>query len=172
MKRYLSVLCLGLFLHPAAFAQSLEYHLGAGDEIDIQVHQEEDLSMRFRVDESGAFNYPYLGMVTAKGRTVAELEQTLVAGLLQDILIKPSVNVSITAYRNFFIGGEVNRPGGYPYQPGLTILQAITVAGGPTEWASSSKFTILREKAAEPVSADKKTLVRPGDTVTILEGIF
>ena len=48
----------------------------------------------------------------------------------------------------------------------------MTIAGGPTEWASSTKFEILREGSDEPVQADRKTQVRPGDTVTILEGIF
>jgi polysaccharide biosynthesis/export protein VpsN len=170
---YRLVLSLTLALCCASSnAESYAYRLGPGDEIQIQVYDESDLSMRLRVDESGAFNYPYLGTVTAHGRTVAELEQRLMAGLLEDVLIKPNVNVSITSYRNFYIGGEVKKPGGYPYQPGLTVLQAITVAGGPTEWASSSKFRILKEGTSEAVPADKKTLVRPGDTVTILEGIF
>jgi len=167
------VLLLSLALQcDSGMAEPYAYRLGPGDEIQIQVYDENDLSMRLRVDESGTFNYPYLGTVTANGRTVVELEKRLIAGLLEDVLVKPNVNVSITSYRNFYIGGEVKKPGGYPYQPGLTILQAMTVAGGPTEWASSSKFRILKEGASEAVPANKKTLVRPGDTVTILEGIF
>ena len=110
--------------------------------------------------------------MSANGKTVKELEREITRGLLQDVLVKPSVSVSIVTYRNFYIGGEVSRPGGYPYQPGLTVQQAITVAGGPTEWASSSKFQILREGASDAGSADGNTQVRPGDTVTILEGIF
>jgi len=153
-------------------AQSDEYRLGPGDEIKIQVYEEAELSMSFRIGESGVFNYPYLGVVQATGRTIVELEQSVTKGLLEDVLVNPSVNVSMVTYRIYYIGGEVNKPGGYPYHPGITILQAMTIAGGPTEWASSSKFEILREGAEEPVQANKKTLVRPGDTVTILEGIF
>lgn len=170
---YRLVLLLTLALQcGSGMAEPYSYRLGPGDEIQIQVYDEADLSMRLRVDESGTFNYPYLGTVTAYGRTVIELQKRLISGLLEDVLVKPDVNVSITAYRNFYIGGEVKKPGGYPYQPGLTILQAMTVAGGPTEWASSSKFRILKEGASEAVTANKKTMVRPGDTVTILEGIF
>ena len=128
--------------------------------------------MSISIDESGVFEYPYLGTIRAAGRTRAELQNVITNGLLQDVLVKPSVSISIVTYRNFYIGGEVTRPGGYPYHPGLTVFQAITVAGGPTEWASSSKFEILREGSDQAMSADKKTLVRPGDTVTILEGIF
>ena len=110
---YRLVLLLTLALQcPAGIAEFYEYRLGPGDEIQIQVYDENDLSMRLRVDESGAFNYPYIGTVTANGRTVVELENRLIAGLLEDVLVKPNVNVSITSYRNFYIGGEVKKPGG------------------------------------------------------------
>ena len=138
---YRLILLLTLALHcDSGIAEAYAYRLGPGDEIRIQVYDENDLSMSLHVDESGAFNYPYLGTVRANGRTIVELEKRLTAGLLEDVLVKPNVNVSITSYRNFYIGGEVKKPGGYPYQPGLTILQAVTIAGGPTEWASSSEF--------------------------------
>lgn len=149
-----------------------DYVLGAGDEIRIQVYNEEDLSMTLRLDESGAFNYPYLGTLTALGKTVYQLKDELTGGLLQDVLVNPSVNVSIVSYRNFYIDGEVKRSGGYPYHPGLTVKQAITLAGGVTEWASSSKFEILREGTKDPVAVEINTPVRPGDTVTVHEGIF
>jgi polysaccharide biosynthesis/export protein VpsN len=93
-------------------------------------------------------------------------------GLLQDVLVNPNVSVSIVKYRDFYIGGEVKKSGAYPYQPGLTVKQAITLAGGVTEWASSSKYEILREGGSVPDSASNNTYVRPGDTVTILEGLF
>lgn len=151
---------------------SRDYQLGAGDEIRIQVYDEADLSMTLQLDETGIFDYPYLGTLTAKGKTPKQLQQEITRGLLQDILVNPSVNVSIIKYRPFYIGGEVKNSGGYPYQPGLTVKQAITLAGGVTEWASSTKYEILREGESQPEPADNTTLVRPGDTVTILEGLF
>ena len=149
-----------------------DYRLGPGDEISIQVYQEDDLSMNLLLDEAGTFNYPYLGTLVAKGKTIVALKREITDGLLEDILVNPSVNVAIVSYRDFYIGGEVKRSGGYPYQPGLTVKQAITLAGGRTEWASSTKFEILREGANEPEPANNNTAVRPGDTVTILEGLF
>jgi len=166
----LLMICVSLM--NAAFAVEKEYRFGAGDEIEILVHQEGDLSMRVRLSESGVFTYPYLGTITAKGKTAGELETELTAGLLQDILVHPSVHVAIAGYRNFYIGGEVKRPGAYPYQPDLTIKKAISVAGGLTEWASSSKFEILREGKLQANPASNKTLIRPGDTVTVKEGLF
>ena len=166
------ILCLCLVVFSFFANAAEEYALGAGDEIAISVYREDDLSMTLQLDESGVFNYPYLGKIRAIGQTVSQLEQALTTGLLEDILVNPSVNVSIVTYRNFYIGGEVNSPGGYEYHPGLNIQQAITVAGGPTEWASKSKFQIIREGESQPRNADNTTPVRPGDTVTILEGIF
>jgi polysaccharide export outer membrane protein len=154
------------------YAAEQDYRLAAGDEIEILVYEESDLSMHVRLSESGVFTYPYLGSITARGKTVIEVKEELTRGLLQDILVDPSVHVSIVAYRKFYIGGEVKRPGGYPFKPGLTIKQAITIAGGLTEWASSSKFEILREGLTEPESASEATLLRPGDTVTVREGLF
>ena len=174
MDRQHLILCCFLFLAfvaPATLANT-EYRLGAGDEIRIQVYDENDLSMTLRLDQTGTFNYPYLGNINAAGKTTGQIKDEITRGLLQDILINPSVNVSIVSYRQFYIGGEVKNSGGYPYQPGLTVQQAITIAGGLTEWASSSKVEILREGSSRPVSATNNTEIRPGDTVTILEGIF
>ncbi len=159
-------------LTPLCAGADFIYQLGAGDEIRIQVYGESDLSMTLRLDETGTFNYPYLGALNAKRKTVKQLKDEITAGLQQDILINPSINVSIITYRDFYIGGEVKRTGGYPFQPGLTIKQAITLAGGVTEWASSSKYEILREGSRQPESASNSTPIFPGDTVTILEGLF
>ena len=172
--RYLYRVCLAITLLvagslgvPVHGGESEAYRLGAGDEIKVSVYQEDDLSMQLLLDESGKFNYPYLGTIFANDKTVAMLQDEITRGLLDDILINPSVNVSIVSYRNFYIGGEVKSPGGYEYNPGL-----IAMAGGPTEWASKSKFQITREGNTEAAAADNATLVRPGDTVMILEGIF
>lgn len=166
------LLLLSLSLMAAVSNADNTYRLGPGDEIKIQVYEESDLSMSLRLDQSGTFDYPYLGTVSAKGKTLHQLKTEITDGLLQDILVSPSVNVSMVTYRDFYIGGEVKSSGGYPYQPGLTVKQAITLAGGLTEWASSSKFEILREGSKRPESANNATLVYPGDTITILEGLF
>jgi polysaccharide export outer membrane protein len=169
----LLIACLAwLFALGHTLAEEQDYRLSAGDEIAILVHGESDLSMNVKLSESGIFTYPYLGNITARGKTVPELQREITQGLLQDILVNPSVHVSVVAYRNFYIGGEVKRPGAYPFQPGLTIKQAITIAGGLTEWASSTKFEILREGSKRPDSAFDNTLLRPGDTVTVREGLF
>ena len=101
-----------------------QYQLGSGDKINISVFGENDLSLEVRLPDVGTINYPFLGEVKLVGLTAAEVEQLIYTGLKGDYLINPSVSVTITEYRPFFIDGEVKRPGGYPYQPGLTVNKA------------------------------------------------
>ena len=158
---------------PAA-STAAEYRLGEGDQIAIQVFDEPDLTLEATVSSRGGINYSYLGDVRVAGKTPGELE-SYITGLLRDgYLINPSVNVSIVQFRPFFIGGEVRRPGSYPYQPGLTLDKAIALAGGLTDRASTRQMFLVkagqRSDGARKVSLN--SVVEPGDTVTIKEGFF
>jgi len=150
------------------------YKLGQGDKIAIQVFDEPDLTMDATVSTSGVINYSYLGDVQVSGKTPSELERHIVELLRNGFLVNPSVNVSVTEYRPFFIGGEVRSPGSYPYRPGLTLDQAIAIAGGLTDRASQRQMFINKAGSAAG-SQQRSSLsdpVGPGDTVTINEGFF
>ena len=84
------------------------------------------------------------------------------------------VTVTIDEYRNFFVNGMVEKPGGYPYTPGLTVRKAISIAGGFKERASREKINIVREddKSGTPKRVDLNTVVYPGDILTIEESFF
>jgi len=146
--------------------------LAAGDEIEIHVYEEADLSMHIWLDETGVFNYPYLGNIVANGLTIQQLKSIIHNGLLDGVLINPSVNISVVKYRNIYVTGGVKSAGGYPYQPGLSVRQAIALAGGLTEFGSASKIKIRREKMNAAESAGYDVMIRPGDTITVGEGIF
>jgi len=151
------------------------YRLGTGDKIYIQVFDEQDLTMETRVGSSGVINYSFLGTVQVAGQTTSELEQHIVSLLSDGYLVNPSVNVSVVEYRPFFINGEVKSPGGYPYQPGLTMEKAIALAGGLTDRASKRKMYLQKggqasEQARGKVSMGSK--ISPGDIITIEEGFF
>lgn len=157
------------------YAQSVDdqdYILNTGDTIKIDVYREDDLSMQVLLNQAGQFSYPYLGMISASSKTAEQLAEELEQRLKGDYLIFPEVNISIVQYRNYYIGGEVRSPGGYPYTPGLTVKQAIVIAGGETEWASSSRYRIQRESSPEYSRANEDTIIYPGDTVTIEAGLF
>ena len=158
----------------ASSADSEIYRLGQGDAIAIQVFDEPDLTLETAVGASGAINYSYLGDVKVAGKSPAELETHITSLLQNGYLVNPSVNVTVTQYRPFFINGEVRSPGGYPYQPGLTLDRAIALAGGLTDRASTRKMYVTKENAS---SSEEKRVslgfkVQPGDTISIREGFF
>jgi protein involved in polysaccharide export with SLBB domain len=170
---------LMLFLWLAAVAAPAQptdsdYRLGPGDRIIIKVFGEQDLSMDFRLNDTGRLNYPFLGELVVQGHTVAELEQTITRGLKDSYLRDPAVTVSIAEYRPFFLYGEVQKPGGIPYQPKLTVEGAIALGGGFTERASHSKIEVVR--AGDPqhkaVRVELSAPVFPGDIITVKQSFF
>lgn len=156
-----------------AMTQS-DYRLGSGDKILINVYGEDDLTVETQLSDSGLVNYPFLGELKVTGLTVAELETRIYTGLKGDYLVSPNVHVSILEYRPFFIHGEVERPGGFPYQPGLTVSKAAALAQGFTERASKTKIFVVRgdDPSQTPEKIDLNTLLRPGDVVTVEQSFF
>lgn len=154
--------------------ESAGYTLALGDVVSIHVFDEPDLSFeRVPITDTGTIVFPFIGEVAATGRTPGQIQQAIVEGLRPDYLIDPKVTVSIVEYRPFFLTGEVERPGSIPYQPGLTLRQAITIAGGLTERASTTRMTVISQGNGDaPTRIDMNYLIKPGDTITIEESFF
>ena len=173
----ISLFLLLMMSTQSLFAQNLSmsnYQLGSGDSIQINVFGEDDLSLSTMLGDTGIINYPFLGEIKVTGLTVNQVIELITKGLKGDYLINPSVRVSITEYRQFFINGEVENPGGYAYQPGLNVNKAIALAGGMTERASNNGITIIRAsdtKQAE-IKAMLKDLIYPGDIIKVEESFF
>lgn len=151
------------------------YRLGAGDVVSIRVFGEDDLSReKIRLTDAGTVPYPVLGEIRVLGLTVGDLERRITDGLRGRYLVNPRVSVVVEEYRPFFINGMVGKPGGYPFQPGLTIRKAASLAGGFTERASMSKIFVIREGDVQqkPEKVDLSTPVYPGDIVTVEESFF
>lgn len=151
------------------------YKLAAGDVITIRVFGEDDLSReKIRLSDAGTIPYPVLGEVKALGLTIGAIEKSITDGLRGGYLVNPRVSVTIEEYRPFYINGMVTSPGGYPYQPGLTVLKAASLAGGFKERASFSKISIIRENDPknQPQKVDINAQVNPGDTIFIEESFF
>ncbi len=107
-----------------------EYRLGTGDRLQIRTFGREDLSGAFEVRAPGTIAFPILGTLDVRQLTPTELEKRISERLVNDYRVSASVNVEITAYRPFYIVGDVMSPGKYPYVPGITVLQAVAIAGG------------------------------------------
>ncbi|MCA4960456.1 polysaccharide biosynthesis/export family protein [Pseudomonas sp. Y24-6] len=174
--RIVFLLLLG-WLIPAAHAadSTTDYKLAAGDVLRITVFGEPELSFKkIRLNDAGTFSYPFLGEVIARGLTPNQVEHKIVEGLKQGYLVDPKVSLSQIEYRPFYINGEVQKPGSYPFQPGLTLEKAIALGGGLTERASMKRVTILRGVGGPPVIDDisRTTVISPGDTISIAQGFF
>lgn len=150
------------------------YALGTGDRVKIVIFGEDDLSGEYELDGSGYISLPLVGEFDLKGLTVREAETQIEEKLNQGYLKDPKVGVEVLNYRPFYILGEVNLPGSYPYVSGMTVLNAIALGGGYTYRADENDITILRDtdldKTTRRASAD--TLVLPGDVVRVQERFF
>ena len=115
----------------AAAAKAVEsYTLGSGDKIRLIVFGEEDLSGEFVVDDAGFVRLPLIGQIAAAGRTVRQLEGDIASKLGAQYLKDPRVSIEVVNYRPFYIIGEVNKPGEYPFVAGMSVMNAVAMAGG------------------------------------------
>lgn len=151
------------------------YRLGAGDVLSVRVFGETDLSLeKVKLSDNGTIFMPSLGELVVLGKTLGEVERIVVDGLKGRILVDPRVSVSVEEYRPFFINGMVEKPGGYPFQPGLTLRKAASLAGGFKDRASMSKLYVIRgdDPQQQQFKADLNTSIFPGDIVTVEESFF
>lgn len=165
----------GAGLPPVPAANDAAYRLGPGDTVRIVTFGEEQLTGEFRVSDSGAIALPLAGPVAAAGLTPPELEKAVAARLKNAALLRePSVSAEVTAYRPVFVLGEVNKPGQYPYQPGMTLVTAVAVAGGFTYRAIDDYGSIVRTIGGTAIEgkATRQSFVQPGDVITIFERRF
>ena len=169
--RYFVILLL-LLISQSLLAN--DYKLGAGDKIQIIVYGEDDLTTTVRIDKSGFISFPFLDDIQVIDTSVKDLEKVIYKGLLGNYLVSPQVSVSIYEYRPFFIHGQVNRPGGYPFQEDLTFDKAIAVAGGLSSRASKTNWTITRVKNGTTITldADVATQIYPDDIIKIEQSFF
>lgn len=155
-----------------ASAQQAGYQLGSGDRVRVTVFGEDDLSGEFELDSEGTFSMPLVGTVDALKQTPRQLEDGITKLLLNGYLKNPRVNIEVLNYRPFYILGEVNSPGGYPYRAGMTILNAAALAGGFTYRADEDDIEVTRANGAEPEVLPPETIVRPGDIIRVNERLF
>ncbi|WP_191061579.1 polysaccharide biosynthesis/export family protein [Geminicoccus harenae] len=151
-----------------------EYQLGSGDRLRIIVFRHEDLSGEFQLDGTGRFAMPLVGTINANGLTTRQLEEEIQKAYEEgQYLISPQVSVAVTNFRPFYITGEVNRPGSYEYVDGMTVDQAISLAGGFGYRASRDEVMLKRGGSGARgviVSGDQR--VSPGDIIEVPERFF
>jgi len=145
------------------------YHIGPNDVLRIQVYGEEDLSVERKVGGDGKVDYPLLGQIRVTGLTTEEIQRDLMARLGAGYLKHPQVTVTIVRHRNFYVNGEVKTAGAFPYEEGLTVQKAISLAGGFTERASKTDLRVERrhDREVELIHVAPTAIVMPDDLIVV-----
>lgn len=150
------------------------YRLDSGDRLRITVFEQQSLSNTYTVDQAGYVAFPLVGQVAARGTTVSELEGVIAQKLKQGYLRDPDVTIEIDRYRSIFVMGEVGQPGQYSYVPGMTVLNAIAVAGGFSTRANQRDVDVTR-KVNGNILTGRVPITDPilaGDTIYVRERLF
>jgi len=158
-----------------------DYIIGADDVLDVNVWKEQELTRTLQVRPDGKISMPLLGDVQAAGMTPGQLAQN-VSERLKKFLTAPQVTVILTQINSqrVYVIGEVTRPGAYPVLPGMTVLQAISSAGGLTQFANSKKIFVMRnenhiqtkypfsyKEVLDGRKAEENLAVKAGDTIVV-----
>lgn len=150
------------------------YVLRPNDQVRVQIYNEPTISGDYKIDGAGVLSIPLAGRLHAAGLTTAQLERSITRHLDGGILKDPHVNVQISAYGPFYIRGEVKQPGQFLYAPGMTIGDAVALAGGYTYRADETTAFVRRSGGVQEVARSLSTdvPVSPGDNIRIPERYF
>ena len=152
------------------------HHIETGDLLEITVYENPDLTTEVRIPEDGHIPFPLLGNIDVEGMSVLELDSVITTDLEARYIHNPLVTVVIKEYRqrNIYVTGEVKKPGGYPFEYGLTVRKAISLAGGFTEKAAKGKITVTRVVNHREISysVDLDDEIREEDIITVARSFF
>lgn len=150
------------------------YRLGPGDKVRLKVYGDTDVNDQYEVNSAGYVSIPLVGQVKAAGLTTRQLEEALMSRMKGKIANDPKVNVEIATYAPFYVYGEVKKAGLYPFQPGITIADAVATAGGLTYRANEDKVLLQRAGSHQAVivPVDGTVRVYPGDNIRVAERYF
>ena len=186
LKTVLMILIFGLaFPHWPAFAQApvqdSSYKIGPNDILNIFVWKEAELTRDVTVMPDGKITYPLIGEITAQGMTASELKK-VITDKLQSFVTAPEVTVIVKESRSqvVYTIGKLMKPGPYPLAPGMTVMQALSAAGGFAEWADPKNILIIRKEGGKEThlrfnykeftsgeKLEQNILLKPGDTVVV-----
>jgi len=163
---------------PSQLTQTIrmgEYRVAPGDKVRVVVLSDTELSGDYEVDSTGLISPRMAGRVSVVGMTTVEIEELLrnryrADGYLRD----PKLSVDLIGRRPFYIVGEITKPGAFPYVNGISVLQAVAIAGGYTRRASKTRITVKRfnSTAGEEETVTEDSPVGPGDVIHVPERWF
>lgn len=175
------IILLGFIASPSMGEESSSYLIGPNDSLNIFVWEEPSLAQNVVVMPDGKISFPLAGEIRAQGRTVMELKEEITEKLVK-FVSSPEVTVIINESRSrrVYLIGKVNRPGPYPLEPNMTVLQALSTAGGFAEWADQKNILIVRREGANEAqlrfnykdyvsgkNIENNIVLKPNDTIVV-----
>jgi polysaccharide export outer membrane protein len=182
--RWLPVLTLALLLplagctHTRTDAYPVQtqgaYLLDTGDAVRVTVYGDAELSTTYRIDDAGSIAFPLVGPIKVRGETTKGAAARLASALANGYMRNPNVAVEVAEYRPFFIEGEINKAGQFPYVYGMTVRAAIATSGGFKDTADRGRALVYRRQGAQMarLNVNLDAPINPGDTIVILERWF
>jgi len=161
--------------------ESPDYLIGPNDILNIHVWREPELTMDVTVTPDGRITFPLIGNIMAQGKTVIELKE-IITKKLKNFVTAPEVTVIVNESRSriIYVIGQVNAPGPYPLAPDMTVLQALSTAGGFAEWADTKNIMIVRREGGKDIqlrfnhkkfisgkNLKQNILLKPNDTIVV-----
>jgi polysaccharide export outer membrane protein len=162
-------------LPPVSAASASEYRLQPGDELLVTIQDVAQADRSYIIDSGGTISLPLLQEVKVAGLSVREVENRIAEGFrARELLKNPIISVQPGALRPFYVIGEVNSPGEINYRQGMTVLSAISAAGGYTYRAQEGQVEVVRTVNGQEVrsKASEDTLIQPGDRIRVYERWF
>jgi polysaccharide export outer membrane protein len=159
--------------------------LGIGDVVEVRVYQETDLSNAFKVSPEGSIDFPLCGRISVMGMTSTKVADAISACLKNGFLKNPQVSVLVREYtsKKVFVLGEISKPGTFPYEENMSIIQAVLLAGGFTKLSAKNGTSVTRlvngqeTRVKVPVAdieqgREKNFPLQPGDIIFVPESFF
>ena len=177
----LTILLLVSEASSQAPAQDSSYRIGPNDVLNIFVWKEAELTRDVTVMPDGKITYPLIGEIMAQGQTASELKKAI-ADKLQIFVTAPEVTVIVKESRSqvVYAIGKLTRPGPIALAPGMTVMQALSAAGGFAEWADQKNILIVRRDGGKETQLrfnykeftsgeklEQNILLKPGDTLVV-----
>ncbi len=162
-------------LKPDVAGQIATYTLNAGDRLRITVYNEPALTGEYAVTGDGNISYPLIGNVPVKGKSIEQTQEMIRTQLGAGYVRDPRVTIEVVNYRPYYMLGEIGKPGQYPFSVGLTVQQAVAVAGGFSYRANQKTIFVKRadDDIERKIDVSKNTAyVLPGDTIRVGERYF
>ncbi len=162
-------------LPPISTTNLADYELQPGDEVLVTIQDVEQADRSYIIDSGGMISLPLLQEVQVAGLGLREIENRIAEGYRsRNLLNNPIVSVQPGALRPFYVLGEVASPGEFPYRQGMTVLSAVSAAGGYTYRAYENEVEVIRNVNGREVHsrAQEDTPILPGDRIRVYERWF